>query len=108
MSSRTAYGFNTGFFSEVPRGLTAVPGTTTALTTTDTELFEIAVCNPTGSAVTFTLNDAAGNKIISAYSLAAGATQIWVFSEGVRLVGGIKWAGSTTGLIAHVSAWSRS
>jgi hypothetical protein len=69
------------------------------------EIEQIVVSNPTVGALTITVNDLAGNKLIGAVSLAANSQQVFSYPRPVKLVGASQWVGSAAGLIAEVKGF---
>lgn len=65
----------------------------------------MVVSNTAAAAVTLTVQDAAGNKLIPAVSLAVGSVTVFSFPRPVRLVGGVSWLASAAGLIAEVKGY---
>jgi len=68
------------------------------------EIEQIVVSNPTAGALTITVNDLAGNKLLGAVSLAANSQQVFSYPRPVKLIGAAQWIGSAAGLIAEVLA----
>ena len=58
--------------------ITAVPAVAADLTTTDTRLYQISICNTTAGALTFTLKDkqSSAKNILTAVSIAANTAYI--------------------------------
>lgn len=90
---------------QVSEANTAVPTGAADLTTTDTWLFEMTLCNPTGGALVITLLNREGSpKTIVKKSVAANDTAILSFPAGCKFVGGVNWVASGDGLIATTTA----
>lgn len=89
--------------------LQAIPNSAADLSTTDTFLFQLSVTNGTGGALTITVADKQGTPVeaLKATSIAAGATTILSWPEGLFLKGGLNWVASSTGLTAGVVAFSK-
>lgn len=83
-----------------------VPDSLTAVSSTNTTLWQISVTNDCASAVTFYIEDRQGTPkvlISNRVSIAAGNTYVFDWPEGVDLSGGFKWqAGTASCLIAGV------
>lgn len=79
------------------RALQAVPSSPTALTTTDTEIYQISIGNTTAGACTFTLADRAtsAKTIMGSVSIAANTTYVIAFPEGLFMSNGITWSSDT-------------
>jgi len=81
--------------------LQAVPTSSTAITTKDTQIVSLYVFNPTSGAITFTLTDGQGSPVsaFSAYSMPAGGF-IVIDDEngGIVLTSGMKWQAGGSGL----------
>ena len=88
----------------VPIALTAIPVSGPALKY-NAWLEQVVVSNTAATAVTLTVQDAAGNKLLSAVSLAANSNTVFSFPRPVRLVGGVSWLASAAGLIAEVKGY---
>ena len=88
----------------VPTVLTAIPVSGPALKY-NAWLEQVVVSNPTAGALTITVQDAAGNKLIPAVSLAVGSVNVFSFPRPVKLVGGASWLASAAGLIAEVKGY---
>ena len=70
------------------------------------EIEQIVVSNPTVGAITLTVNDLAGNKLIPVISFAAGSGPVvYSFPRPVKLIGAAQWVGSAAGLIAEVKGY---
>lgn len=84
-----------------------VPNSPTALTTTDTRLFQIHFNNPTGGAVTFTLQDGQGvsGNIFNGISIPANSGFVSSWPEGLNCNGGVVWSSNTIGVYASVVGW---
>lgn len=93
---------------EVARGLVAVPNALTALTSTDTVLFQIVVSNPTAASINFTLQDQQGGggpyQLFKTTAVDPGVPLVFSVANGVLMKSGIKWQGSASGLVAEVVA----
>lgn len=79
------------------RALQTVPDTPTALSTTDTEIFQLTLGNTTASACTFTMADRAtsAKTVMAAVSIAANTTYVLAFPEGLYMSNGITWSSGT-------------
>lgn len=88
--------------------LQVVPDSTTALSTTDTWIFQLTVANTTGSAVTFTVQDRAtsAKTLLAAVSIAANTTYVIAFPEGQKMKNGITWSAGTASAL-HASIMAR-
>ena len=88
--------------------LQTVPDSSTALSASDTWIFQIVVTNTTGTAATFTMTDRASSPktLLPAVSIAANTTYIIPFPEGQKMKGGILWlTGTTSALTASIVAF---
>ena len=85
----------------VPTSVTVVPGGTLGK---DIVLFQVLVSNTTGGALTYLLEDnqASPLALIPTISIPANTTELAVFPEGIRMIGGAKHQASNTGLVAEV------
>lgn len=84
-----------------------VPNSSTALSSTDTYIYQIVVANVTGSAATFTMTDRATSPktILAAVSIAGNTTYVLAFPEGLKMKGGIMWSSNTaSALNASINA----
>lgn len=81
----------------ISRALQVVPDSATALTTTDTDLYQLSLGNTTGSACTFTLADRAtsAKTIMGAVSIAANTTYVIAWPEGMFMSNGVTWSSGT-------------
>jgi len=81
-------------------GITVIPGSSTAITTTATCVFSIFVTNTTGSAATFSLTDNAGtpNNYIVSFSVPANSNMLLPMG-GIKFLSGIKWSQVTTSAV---------
>lgn len=93
-----------GFPHFITDTITAVPTSGTDLTTTDSRVWQISVCNTTAGALTFTMADKQGTPryAIKAASIAANTTYVVAWPEGIPFSGGINWTSSGSGLEASV------
>jgi hypothetical protein len=94
-------------FTVVSKALQTVPDSPTAVTTTDTEIYQITLGNTTGGACTFTLADRAtsAKTIMSSVSVAANYTYVIVWPEGMFMDEGFTWSSGTAScLTAGVKA----
>lgn len=90
---------------QISEANTAVPAAPADLTTTDTWLFEMTLCNPTGGALTITLlNREVSPKTVVKKAVAANDTVTLSFPYGCKFVSGVNWVGSGAGLIATTTA----
>jgi hypothetical protein len=95
---------------ELPGGLVAVPfSAMTAITTVDTFVSQLTVTNTTAGALTITVQDGSGNKLLNAVSIAANTTMNppLVWPDLVLMTGGVKWQASATGLVAELFGYQR-
>jgi hypothetical protein len=75
-----------------------VPSSLTAVTSTNTTLWQISVTNDCASAVSFYIEDRQSTPkvlISNRASIASGSTYIFEWPEGVELYGGFKWQASS-------------
>ena len=75
-----------------------VPDVSTAVSTTDTYIFQITAANVTASAVTFTVTDrqTVPLDLLKSVSIAANTTYVIAFPEGVKMKNGFTWISGTT------------
>lgn len=86
-------------------GLKAVPTSATDVVAKDALVWQIAVGNPTGGGITFSVSDKQAspgpyNPINE--TVAANSFQIMQFQEGIRFLGGISWQAGGAGLVAEI------
>lgn len=94
-------------YTVVSKALQTVPDSTTAVASTDTEIYQISLGNVTGSACTFTLADRAASPktLMAAVSIAANTTYVIGWPEGVFMDEGFTWSSGTAScLTAGVKA----
>lgn len=99
--------FTVGGTVALSEDLQTVPDSTTALSTTDTWIFQITIVNTTGSAATITMQDRATSPktLLAAVSIAANTTYVIAFPEGQKMKNGITWsAGTTSALQGSIKA----
>ncbi len=80
----------------VSPALQVLPNTATSVTTTDTWIYQIALNNKTGGAITVTITDINTSPLdlVTAVSIAANTTYVIVFPEGQYMPNGFKWSAS--------------
>lgn len=102
MTTRRTYG--TRALSD---GLSRMPTVAADLSTKDTVIFQIVLCNTTAGAITTTIKDkqSTARFILNAASIAGNTTYVIAFPEGVRMKSGVNWVASGDGLDAEVVAW---
>jgi hypothetical protein len=83
----------------VPSSLTILPGGTAGK---DTVIFQMTIANTTGGTLTYTLQDNAGNQILAAVSIPGNTTELIVWPEGIRFVGGAKHQASNSGIVGEI------
>jgi hypothetical protein len=89
---------------EVRIGMSAVPSTSTQLTSVDTEVHEINVANVTSAGITFTVTAGDGNTLIPAFTVPAATETIPVYNATGELCrGGVSWQAASSGLIAELN-----
>lgn len=98
---------NNNLFTAYPKkfdtGNVAVPTGNTAITSVDSEIFEIQAANPTGGAITFSVTDTAGNAIVPTVSIGANTVFLAIYNNvGLEASGGVKWQAGSSGLIGKV------
>ena len=88
---------NTEAKRRVMSAISVVPNSGTDLTTKDSILYNIHVCNVTGSAATFTLTDKQSTPryVLNAYSVPANSFVNIAFQEGLLMSGGVTWSAGT-------------
>lgn len=83
----------------------AIPASLTAIFSTDGEIFEINVSNPTGGAITLLVQDqqASPQVLVPTVSIGAGVLQLILYQgDGLLCKGGAKWQASGAGLVGSV------
>jgi len=93
-STRFTYG-NTAMTDSIQ----VVPTSPTALSSTDTYVFQVTVANVTGSAATITITDGTGKYLLAATSIDANTTYVLGFPEGVKMTSGVTWSAGTSNAI---------
>ena len=93
--------------ADVAEGLVVIPTGLTALTTTDTWVFQIAVANSTAGALTLLVTDTQASplQLVPTASVPGNSFALFSYPEGVKLIKGMKWQASGTGLHAEVLAF---
>ncbi len=88
---------NTECKRRVMSAISVVPNSGTDLATKDSILYNIHVCNVTGSAATFTLADkqSVPRYVLNAYSVPANSYVSIQFNEGLLMSGGVTWSAGT-------------
>lgn len=98
-------------YTQLPKDLNlaraAVPTGSTAVTTVDTDVAEVTVANTTGSTITLTVTDAAGNQIVNVINVAANSPVSLQFSPAEFCSGGVKWLAGGAGLVGTIRGWQR-
>ena len=86
--------------------LSTVPNSLTAVTSTDSQIFQISVANNTAGTCTFLVQDTAGKVLIPTVSVAANTAYVIVYPEGAHMTSGIKWqAGTSSCLDASINGF---
>lgn len=100
LSSSRYRAFPNGFSEAVQ----TVPAVAADLSTTDSLLWQIMVCNTTSGALTFTVTDkqATPRYILPAVSIAGNTTYVISWPEGQFCDSGINWVASGAGLQASI------
>ncbi len=93
-STRFTYG-NTAMTDAIQ----TVPTSPTALSSTDTYVFQVTVANVTGTAATITIVDGTGKYLLAATSIDANTTYVLGFPEGVKMTSGVTWSAGTSNAI---------
>ena len=93
-STRFTYG-NTAMTDAIQ----VVPTSPTALSSTDTYVFQVTVANVTGTAATITIVDGTGKYLLAATSIDANTTYVLGFPEGVKMTSGVTWSAGTSNAI---------
>lgn len=86
--------------SELLKNSYAVPATSTAISTVDTDVERVTLTSSDGAAHTFTMTDAAGNKKgLDTVTVDPGVPVSFEFHPPIRCTGGVKVSSGTTGLL---------
>ena len=93
-STRFTYG-NTAMTDAIQ----TVPTSPTALSSTDTYVFQVTVANVTGTAATITIVDGTGKYLLASTSIDANTTYVLGFPEGVKMTSGVTWSAGTLNAI---------
>lgn len=98
------YGRGMSGTKEIGNGLVAVPTSGTDLTTTDTWINQIVLANTTAGSVTVTIADKQGSPLtlVPTVTLSANTLYITVFPFAIKMVGGINWQASGSGVTAEI------
>lgn len=93
--------------NSISEAIQVVPTDATDLTTTDTRIYQLSVCNTTAGALTITIKDkqATPRNVLTAVSIAANTAYILAWPEGLFCDDGVNWIASGSGLEASVTAW---
>jgi hypothetical protein len=85
-------------------GLSAVPATLTAFSTATSVIYQISVSNTTAGSLTFLVEDnqTSAQALVPTISIPANTNIIMSWPEGVKMLGGINWQASSTGLTAEI------
>lgn len=93
-STRFSYGS-----TAMSDAISVVPTSPTALSSSDTYVFQITIANVTGSAATITVVDGTGKYLLASTSIAANTTYVAAFPEGVKMTSGVIWSAGTSNAI---------
>lgn len=96
--------------TQLSMSLQVVPDSTTDLSTTDTDIYQLTVTNTTGSACTLTITDkqASVKSLLDAVSIAAHTTYVIAWPEGAFMDDGVSWsAGTASCLHASIKAMKK-
>lgn len=94
--------------NSLTEGLVVPPSSATDLIAHDAWVFQVVLCNTTGSAATITVADKQSSplNLFAAFSVGANTTVTFNFPEGVKMIGGIRWSQGTANAInAEVVGW---
>lgn len=93
-----------GFIKELSTyGVQAVPTGDTALSSTNTILFQIFVSNPTASGITLTVKDNQTVPVtIISTTIPANSVYNYNSDDGTVFLGGIRWNAGGAGLLGEV------
>lgn len=88
----------------LPEGLGAIPTTLTAVSSKDSWIFQIVINNSTAGALTLTVQDqqTSAQPLLSAVSIPANTVDVITFPDAVKMINGIKWQASNTGLVGEI------
>ena len=89
---------------EVNLPLQAIPAVATAVTTVDTEVAELSVSNTTAGALTVTVTDgqSSAQGFLTTVNIPANSTTLIVSDSPILFKSGVKWNGSSTGLVGSL------
>lgn len=94
---------------EIMWGVVAVPTSATALSSSTTMVFQIAIHNPTAGAITFAMTDN-DTVPLSIVSISVPANQMYSFNyeDGCVYIGGVKWSAGSAGLVGEIVGYAKS
>lgn len=90
-------------------GMQTIPNVAADLTTSDTWIFQLFICNKTAGAITVTITDkaASAKSLLAAKSIGANDFLDLNFPEGLLMTGGINWVASgADSLDASIVGWT--
>lgn len=89
-------------------GLAAVPTSLTAVSTTNTLLYQLAVNNPTAAGIVLTVTDGQASPItLASVTVPANSMYAYNWSEGILMISGVKWQAGGAGLTGELVGFSR-